>query len=378
MDRFERSAVPARLPANGRSLAGKLRELIGEGRGLPTLALLELLDHLDAGRIKQAEELAAQIINGAAEPDGEFLMRFWAGLSAPPPSRPCRGIDLKAVSDALSGQIDPAHQHSFVRNRVLSGINGLGTDGLLPPEVCLGLDLPAWRFLRDHAPDWLLPGAERIAPDSVIGLESNSEFIEAFLLGINKQALSEFRWRNIPIKSKCTPIKMFWGQVGRGGITRERDITGVEVWPNESRLGHNAHRPEGSPNGNFVLLIRGDLFRRYPETSVYLVSGGQPGGPPDPSTVAGADREFPNFQGGIGADITFFRFDITADDAKSYWVVIEETPRGYSFVNDRVLEPARSDPRAGAYAIAKDGKDFAIAAFADPVRVLIRAEDILP
>ena len=35
-----------------------------------------------------------------------------------------------------------------------------------PVELKPDLDLPAWRFLRDNAPEWLLPGAGTLEPDT--------------------------------------------------------------------------------------------------------------------------------------------------------------------------------------------------------------------
>ena len=42
----------------------------------------------------------------------------------------------------------------------------------------LSVDLPSWRFLRDVAPDWLLPGVAQLARDRVYAFESNPVFVD--------------------------------------------------------------------------------------------------------------------------------------------------------------------------------------------------------
>jgi hypothetical protein len=243
----------------------------------------------------------------------------------------------------------------------------------------VGLDLPAWRFLRDFAPDWLLPGVSGLAKDSVIALQSNRKFVDAFLLGLNTQVLNELRWRNIPIATGCTPIKMFWGQLNAGGDRRERDILGVETWPANSDLADDSHHTPTGTGEDVVLVVRGELFQRYPETLVYAFPAAlKADSSPDwtvPPQVIAARRVLPTFQGSIGDDIVFFRFPLDPDMASKYWFVFEEFPTAYSFFNsDQELETEWKDK----FINASNGAEFAAAAFAEPLRVLIRGDKLNP
>jgi hypothetical protein len=127
-------------------------------------------------------------------------------------------------------------------------------------------------------------------------------------------------------------------------------------------------------SADLVVVMRTPLFRRYPRTLVYLVpaviTGGGPDWAADPDT---SQRLLPVFQGTIGADITFFGFDLAPDLAARHWVVLEEPPHGVRFYNTGPA-PAKS----AAMAAAADGAAFASAAFADPLRVLIRGEALVP
>jgi hypothetical protein len=361
---------------------------------VPTRSILNLVESfLDDG----AETFKANVDKFLAspalqEPDDESILELAKALQADQPHRLCDEVRLETLSTELTEAIDPTLSTSHVRHCAVGGISGLGPLPLLPPEICVGLDMPTWQFLRDRAPDWLLPGLETIEPDSVIGLESNPVFIDAFMLGINTQTLSELRWRNIQIASKCTPIRMFWGQFNPVSNQREPDIQGVEQWDPDTSLGSGNHREPITTGGTFVLVIRGELFRRYPATLVYLVSAGEPA---DWKTIPDLKKSLPKvptFQGSIGDDITFFRFDITSDAAKKHWVVLEETPQGYSFFNDRIFDflpdpnivktpgfdcDTFTDVKVRPYCKAKGGRRFAMAAFVNPLRVFIRGEDII-
>jgi hypothetical protein len=114
-----------------------------------------------------------------------------------------------------------------------------------------------------------------------------------------------------------------------------------------------------------VLVFRSDLFRRYPQTLVYVapapIVGGQPNWEADPPFTG--DRLLPIFQGGIGDDVTFFRFDLEPVTVGSWWIVLEEPPSSYTFDNVPTT--------------AKDGAQFAHDTFHKPLRVLIPGKDLI-
>jgi hypothetical protein len=246
-----------------------------------------------------------------------------------------------------------------------------GIDDVGPPEIEPGVDMPTWRLLRDQHPDWLLPGVGLLEKDGVYAFESNPTFVDAFLLGLNTQALGELRWRNLSIATGSTPLRMFWGRVDVSDHDDERridDIVGVGDWT-DTPLGDGGHRPPDATGGNLVLVIRSELFRRYPETLVsavpaHLDGDGQPDFDPDHAPDDTVARSWPIFQGTITDDVTFFGFDLAADDVRRHWIVLEEPPAGYRFRSDL------SGPAA-------DGADFARLRLNDPTRVLISGAQLL-
>jgi hypothetical protein len=338
---------------------------------LPISRLIEILNAIEEKNQEKLVSLVRAFKFEREEPDEGSLLDLGKEILTDPPDRPCRPVDLEKLEEVLTGAIDPTVDEPLVQVRVLSTIEGLDPEQpLAPVEVCLGIDFPVWTFLRDRAPDWLLPGVNQLEENAVVGMESNPVFVDAFLLGLNTQILNELRWRNMHVVSRCTPMRMFWGQTDAAANTRTPDIRGVDLWPDASELGDPSHQPPSNATNDLVLVFKSDIFRRYPRTLVYAapapITGGGPDWDADPPFGSG-DRLFPTFQGSIGEDIAFFRFDIQPEDATGYWIVLEEPPSGYTFRNDVAVG-------AGV----NNGADFADITFSDPIRVLIRGESLIP
>ncbi len=350
-----------------RSMLEVVLEVVESGRDFSRELLVEFLDAVDLRDEREVRLLYEAFMSTEVGDEGD-LLELGKSLVTRAPERPCRPVDLGLLEKVLTAAIDPTVPEPLVVRRVLDGITGLSAPLLAPVEVCLGLDMPVWRFLRDQAPDWLLPGVGSLKEDDVVAVQSNPAFVDSFLLGLNAQILGELRWRNIPIAAGCTPLRMFWGQVDAATDSHKPDITGIANWPAASPLGSDDHQPPPPVGTDLVVVFRSDLFRRYPRTLVYVTQAALVNGEPDwyaePDLAAG--RLLPTFQGSIGEDITFFRFDLDPQAARKWWVVLEEPPSGYTFRNDV------------STATAHDGAAFANLTFNDPLRVLIRGEALIP
>ena len=69
---------------------------------------------------------------------------------------------------------------------------------------------PMYRFLRELSQEYILPGMERILPNSVGLLQTNRRFIEAFMIGMNHEFASELRWREFPTDMRGSYFRSFW------------------------------------------------------------------------------------------------------------------------------------------------------------------------
>jgi hypothetical protein len=170
--------------------------------------------------------------------------------------------------------------------------------------------------------DWLLPGLERVPPDSVALLAPNERFIEAFMLGLNVEMGRELLWRDFAVSdARATYFRRFWRTVNPAG---DGDVAPIAQWA-ERHLGDNAAAAGGAKQ--VVLLVRSVLFRRYPSAIVYAVPAAPQGGGRKPG--AQADELHPLFRGALQPDVTFFGFDLDATVATAdpgWYFVIQEQP----------------------------------------------------
>lgn len=371
---FKRTGFPPSLVGAWDQLVTQMIAAMNQGLGLPHQALLTVLDP-PGGKPLDSEGLAGALRTFDSRPDDASLLALGRLIPIQPPRRVCRPVDLTKLEKSVTSAIDPTGANPFVQQRVLASITGLSSQPLAPTEICPVLDFVSWRFLRDNAPDWLLPGGGTLEADSVVGLETNPKFVDGFLIGLNTQALAELRWRNFGVSSKCTPIRRFWGRIDLALDRAVDDIIGVETWAGTSDLGTSAHRPSGGGT-DLVIVFKGDLFLRYPHTLIYLTAARIAGGAPDfTQDPAFTTQVFPSFQGKLGDDMVFFGFPLAPADAIKHWVVLEDTPSSYRFRNTTVGLPTPA--RIAAYDSATDGAGFADAAFEDPTRVLIDGSTLL-
>ncbi|MCC2313609.1 hypothetical protein [Cellulomonas xiejunii] len=349
-------------------LTARLIERLASSERPPWTAALTVLlaaAAADERRLGDVAEALRALIERFPDDDPVEVL---IGFEDPEPDEPpCRPVDLTALAGVVGTAFDPTKVDGAARVRVLSTIDGLDpAQPLAPPEVCVGLDRPVWNDVRNAFDEWLLPGIGKLPENSVIAVETNPRFVDALLVGLNTQVLGELRWRNIPVATGCTPLRLFWSRRDTATGTPIPDITGIQNWSDASAMGTSQHRPPGVPGRDLVIVIRGQLFLRYPTTVVYLVTAEHAGAAdftrdPDPA----AAHVLPGFQGRIGTDVTFFGFQgLDPEVVLRHWLVLEEPPAGYRFANDQ--------------SVAAAPHTWAAASFARPVRVLIRGDRLDP
>ncbi|MGH8188500.1 MAG: hypothetical protein ACREUC_18225, partial [Steroidobacteraceae bacterium] len=69
---------------------------------------------------------------------------------------------------------------------------------------------PMYEPLRDLSQQLLLPGLETVEPNSVLGLETNPRFVEAYMVGVNHEMGRELLWRGFPTDQRGTYFDQFW------------------------------------------------------------------------------------------------------------------------------------------------------------------------
>lgn len=280
-----------------------------------------------------------------------------------PETEPVRPVDLVSLSGVVSQAIDPRGPQPPAKVRLCSRLVGVDCSTLVPTEFPIGLDFPTWGLLKQYDREWLLPGADSLDMDSVTALQTNPVFVDAFMVGINTQFMSEMRWRDLAVARTCSPLRMFWGQIDYTTHTRKADIEPLAEWAKEpddplGALSHQTIKPHDVNNrtgSRLVITFRSDLFRRYPATLVYLVRPApgddldallkappeldMPAGTPDPDAWRTSRRHFgPVFAGTLTPELTFFTFDVTPSELDDYWLVLDEPPAELRFRNDQAFQ----------------------------------------
>ena len=125
--------------------------------------------------------------------------------------------------------------------------------------------------------DGFVPNLRLVEPNTVTLLETNQRFIEAYMVGINHEFARELLWREYPTDQRGSYFRQFW-DVRTQLVTepdheevREklRDIPPIHLWSRASDLGDHDHREAGRENEEeLVLVIRGELLKKYPNTVV--------------------------------------------------------------------------------------------------------------
>jgi hypothetical protein len=275
---------------------------------------------------------------------------------------------LASLAGATVAAVEPA---GTVPRRVLGTITlpdhvraDLGeqfTEVMAYPRI----DQPMYEPLKDISDELLLPNLNLIPQNTVTLLETNQQFIEAYMVGLNHEMARELLWREYPTDQRGTPFRQFWDVRGARtapGLTAEqaaeslRDIPPLHLWPIRSHLGD--HNSRAAPGGQqeAVLVIRGELLKKYPNAVIYAQQARWQitGGVIDPAkerilaplTPAQQDDpppelvKMPLYEARTFPDIAFFGFDLTVDEARGGNGSQPDDPPGWFFcIKERPGEP---------------------------------------
>ena len=229
-------------------------------------------------------------------------------------------MDMKTTREPLLRSLDP---EKTITARVKKSLEISQTmtvsDPLEPILDAPEFPQPMYEALRDLSQDFLFPGLEHVPANTVTLLGTNPKFVESFMVGLNEEMDREFLWRNYPTDQRATFFHQFWD---RSAGDEEPDIGPIHKW-GDAKLGGNATSGE-----SLVLLIRGDLLRRYPNSVIYAVAAVEKDGLLDLSTDPD-DEKHPLFRGTLKPDVTFLGFGLEKKDAianPGFFFVIQQQP----------------------------------------------------
>lgn len=265
--------------------------------------------------------------------------------------------DVSSAATHVRAALDPL---PAIRARLLSRMPALVT--LWKEQGVAGAELPTrlriqpkfvdplfWE-LRALGTEFVLPGAGTVPNNRVRVLKVDNRFVAAFLAGANHEMSRELLWREFPTDLGNTFFHRFWDTGEEGGA----DISDIHRWSDKGLAAQVTGTTADAENVS-VVLIRGDLIRRYPTVQIYLVKAGwatDGGSSRTPDLNTALD---PIFSGALDEGTLVLGFNKglkalkgdkngakTAENA-GYFVVIEEAP---------------TEARFGLDAAAKDGSDL--------------------
>ena len=329
---------------------------------------------------------APDTISVTVAKDSEHAAAFRSGLlgintlmqtaSPPPPAR--APLNLDHIGGTVISNINPK---TTIERRAISLINvspGLQWKPKDPIEPIMAAPVfpqPMSAPLSDLSQEYLLPGVGKIPRDAVGLLKPNQKFIEAYMVGLNFEMARQLLWNGYPTDQRGSYFRQFWNvngyipgpsdpPLGSEALNEKlRDIPPIHTWDVRSALGY--HPNPGNPDaaGALVLVIRGELLRRYPTTAIYATpamldpSGGKrfKGGPKLVPSDEPALEKHQLFRGTLAPDLTFVGFPLTEKDARSggkgygYFFVLQQHPTEPRFGLENGAPDQNTGPVTWAY-----------------------------
>jgi len=295
-------------------------------------------------------------------------------IQPPQPSPAFNGrFDVDPVTAMVLDRIDPTATVVARANALVHFDGPRDTRDLLEPIMATPeFTTPMYAPLRDISQELLLPGLNQVEDNTVAILRPNPRFIEAYMVGLNHEFARELLWRDYPTDQRGSYFRQFWDTRGAIPAAANADIPALHQWPTTKALGDNL---AVGMSGQLVLLIRGELLRRYSNPIVYAVRAtGQSRQP-----QLGTEERYPLFRGSFEPDVAFFGFNLSEAQAKGggpngdpgWFFVIQQLPTEPRFGLDvRPPDPyLRPQGNAATTALALTQR---------PVRVAIHATALLP
>jgi hypothetical protein len=173
------------------------------------------------------------------------------------------------------------------------------------------------------------------------------------MTGLNHEMGRLLLWYGYPTDQRGSCFRQFWdvsSYVRQPGDPTDpaalaellKDIPPINTWPLNTALGSHPNRTNVVAD-NVVLLIRGELLKRYPTAIIYAGKAKKSTAPtadPNGRILDTSDERYPIFRGTLNDDMTFLGFNLSVADAYGGTAA---SPEGFFFV----FQQQPSEPRFG-------------------------------
>jgi hypothetical protein len=228
--------------------------------------------------------------------------------------------DLVGANAAIKATLDPVATIEKPLAARLTGVDAgpRRTDPLEPVMAAPVFPQPMYAPLTAMGREWLLPGLDQMDANSIGLFATNWRFVESFLVGLNHELARKLLWNGYPTDQRGTYFRRFWDVRGSADASGG-DVGPIHLWT--APLGQNRQLSTDP----LVLLVRGELIRRYPNVVVYA----SPAVVSDGVRAPGPDETDPIFFGLIEPDVALFGFDLDPAVARGdpgWFFVLQEHP----------------------------------------------------
>jgi hypothetical protein len=170
----------------------------------------------------------------------------------------------------------------------------------------------------------------------------------------------ELLWSEYPNDQRGSYFRQFWDVYDfvnkeeslseQQLVEKLKDIPEIHTWISTSALGTHNHRESGTDTEQLVLLVRGELLKRYPNTVIYAhraqwqldsannIDKNRPRklAPIETKEEQEANEKYPLYSAQVLPDIFFIGFDLTVEEARG---LNEDDPGWFFVLKERVGEP---------------------------------------
>ena len=294
-------------------------------------------------------------------------------------------LNFADVVNTTVSQLNPSFtipRRTFGAVKIPGRIRDNMVETFTPVMAYPEIDVPMYKPLADISSELFLPNINLIEENSITLLENNQKFIESYLVGINHEASRELLWREYPTDQRGSYFRQFWDvssflppqPVPPDLKEQLRDIPPIHLWPKEitahtdpadprsplvNELGQHNLRAMQSGKTQLVLVIRGELLKKYPTAVIYAQKADWG---TNPTTLAKDIREervfaeltdaeklnppttkvkTPLFEAKVDPDVYFFGFDLDDEEARGTLnpTSVSDDPGWFFVIKERPGEP---------------------------------------
>jgi len=311
---------------------------IGSGEPQPTLPIKEGISLGDPSSLPPAPGTPAP----PGTPDGADVAKFRTAVknltdfinrqrSKPSYTK----VNLNDMLTSLMDGLEPktTFKESQLARLKMIGVPFTNEDAIEPIQAAPEFDRPMYIPLREVSDEWIIPNLSDVPADTVGLVLTNQRFVETYMAGLNHEMTRELVWNEYPVDQRGTYFRQFWDT--RGFIASDgnnlgpddlKDIKPLHTWPATANLGANSSRPAVSKR--VVLLVRGQLIKKYPNVIVYAATATIR--PENLADDPNYKEHHPTFHGFLGGDVAYYGFELQLDDVKDpgdpWFFVLQEQP----------------------------------------------------